>query len=182
MSEDQRNNLKFRIFALAWSGILVLIIFPGLATWGSLLIDSFFGLPTILPFPINIIIGIIIWIPGFFWSIWANLDLFRQGKGSPVPLKDSETRILVIKGPYKYCRNPMIFGHVLIWVGFGFFFNSYTLLLGFSLLIAIILIIFVKTWEEKDLENRFGDTYRDYKNKISFIFPLPPKSQEKRWY
>ena len=180
MSDDQKNNIKFRIFALIWSGILVLIILPGLATWGSILIDTFFGLPNIMPLPINIIIGIIIWIPGFYWSIWANLDLFMRGKGSPVPLKDSETRILVITGPYRYCRNPMIFGYVLIWVSFGFFFNSYILVLGFSLLVAILLIIFVKTWEEKDLKKRFGDSYRDYKNKVSFIFPLPPKRQEQK--
>jgi len=177
MSENQ-SNLKFRIFALIWSGILVLIIFPLLATWASLLIDFFFEIPNILPFPINIIIGIVVWIPGFFWSIWANLDLFRRGKGSPVPLKDSETSILVITGSYRYCRNPMIFGYGLIWVGFGFFFNSYTLLLGFSLLVVILLVIFVKTWEEKDLEKRFGDSYRNYKNKVSFLIPLPPKKQE----
>ena len=74
----------------------------------------------------------------------------------------------------------MIFGYVLIWVGFGFFFNSYILILGFSLLVAILLIIFVKTWEEKDLEKRFGDSYRDYKKKVSFIFPMPPKRQEQK--
>ncbi len=178
MNKVQDKGLKFRIFALIWSGFLVLILFPGLGTWGSLMIDSFFGVPNILPFPINIIIGVIIWIPGFFWSIWANIDLFSRGKGSPVPLKDSETRILVITGPYKYCRNPMIFGYILIWVGFGFFFNSYTLLLGFSLLVAALLILFVKIWEEKDLESRFGESYRDYKKKVSFLIPLPSKGQD----
>jgi protein-S-isoprenylcysteine O-methyltransferase Ste14 len=177
MNEVQ-TKLKFRIIALIWSGILVLIIFPSLATWGALLIDSYFIVPKITSFPINIIIGIVIWIPGFFWSIWANVDLFRRGKGSPVPLKASETKILVITGPYRYSRNPMIFGYVFIWVGFGFFFNSYTLLLGFSLLVTFLLVIFVKTWEEKDLEKRFGDSYRKYKNEVSFLIPLPPKKQE----
>jgi protein-S-isoprenylcysteine O-methyltransferase Ste14 len=177
MNKEQDRSLKFRIFALVWSGFLVLIIFPGLGTWGSLLIDSFFGVPNILPFPINIMIGVIIWIPGFFWSIWANIDLFTRGKGSPVPLKDSETKLLVITGPYKYCRNPMIFGYILIWAGFGFFFNSYSLLLGFSLLVAALLILFVKTWEEKDLERRFGESYRKYKETVSFLIPLPSKGQ-----
>ena len=177
MSIEQSRNLKIRVFALIWSGILVLIIFPGLGTLSSLLIDSFLGIPTILPFPINIIIGIVILIPGFFWSLWANIDLFWKGKGSPIPLKDSETKILVIAGPYKYCRNPMVFGYVLIWVSLGFLFDSYTLLLGFSLLVSLLLILFVKIWEEKDLESRFGDSYREYKNKVSFLIPLPPKRQ-----
>jgi protein-S-isoprenylcysteine O-methyltransferase Ste14 len=71
----------------------------------------------------------------------------------------------------------MVFGYILIWVGLGFLFNSYTLLLGFSLLVAALLILFVKIWEEKDLESRFGDSYRDYKNRVSFLIPIPPKRQ-----
>ncbi len=83
--------------------------------------------------------------------------------------------VLVIRGPYKYTRNPMIFGYILMWVGLGFLFNSIFLLLGFTLIIIILLIILVKSWEEKNLEKRFGKLYIEYKSKVSFLIPLPSK-------
>jgi len=33
----------------------------------------------------------------------------------------------------------------------------------------------VKLWEEKNLEKRFGESYRNYKSQISFLIPLPEK-------
>ncbi|MFX0000341.1 MAG: methyltransferase family protein [Candidatus Hermodarchaeota archaeon] len=128
----------------------------------SLYIDSLFNFPKFVPIPINMIIAIILLVNGFFWAIWSNIELYRRGKGSPVPLKGTHTTVLVIKGPYKYTRNPMIFGYILIWIGLSFLINSIFLLLGFTLIIIILLIIFVKVWEEKNLEKRFGNSYTEY--------------------
>ncbi len=175
MSQQNERKLRLRIFAVIWSGILVIIVFPIIGILVSLLLDSILGLSIILPPPINTLIGIPILTCGFFWAIWANLDIFRRGKGSPVPLKDTQTTILVVKGPYKFCRNPMIFGYILVWIGLGFLFNSFFLLIGFSIIMTSLLVIFVKLWEENNLEERFGDSYREYKKKVSFLIPLPPK-------
>ncbi|MHA2398427.1 MAG: methyltransferase family protein [Promethearchaeota archaeon] len=172
---DKSNNQRLRIFAVIWSGILVIIVLPIIGISVSLFLDYILGLPRILQPPINTYIGIPILIFGFFWAIWANLDIFRRGKGSPVPLKDTQTIVLVVKGPYKYCRNPMIFGYIFIGIGLGFFCNSYFLLIGFSIIITSLLIVLVKFWEENNLEERFGDSYREYKKKVSLLIPLPPK-------
>ncbi|MFX1391601.1 MAG: methyltransferase family protein [Promethearchaeota archaeon] len=169
---DRRTK---RILALVFSGIYVVIILPILGVLVSLYLDSIAGLPKFLPFPINVIIAIIVLIFGFFWALWSNLEIFHSGKGSPVPLKGTQTVMLVIKGPYKYTRNPMVFGYILIWIGLGFLFNSIFLLFGFSLLITLLLIVFVKLWEEKNLEKRFGNSYSEYKKRVSFLIPLPSK-------
>jgi protein-S-isoprenylcysteine O-methyltransferase Ste14 len=157
------------------SGIYVVIILPIIAIYVSFFVDSLINVPWIIPFPINLIIAIIAFIVGFFWAIWSNVSLFKKGEGSPVPLKETQTKVLVMEGPYKYTRNPMIFGYVLFWIGLGFLFKSVFLLVGFTLIITIALIIIVKLWEEKNLERRFGSSYIDYKSKVSFLIPLPPK-------
>ncbi|MFX1418167.1 MAG: methyltransferase family protein [Promethearchaeota archaeon] len=163
------------MLALVFSGIFVVIILPIIGVMVSLYFDSILYLPKIIPIPLNIIIAIVIFTVGFFWALWSNFELFRIGKGSPVPLKGTQTINLVEKGPYKYTRNPMVFGYILIWLGLGFLFNSIFLLFGFTSIITVLLILFVKLWEEKNLEKRFGDSYLNYKRRVSFIIPLPPK-------
>jgi len=162
---DRRN------LALIFSGVLLVGVVPLLLTLLAILLDSLLQFPPIILFPFNMGIAIPILIIGFFWGIWSNLDLYREGKGSPIPTKSTETIILVESGPYKYCRNPMIFGYVLIFVGLGAFVNSLSLLIIIAPLILILLILYVKLIEEKALEARFGEAYVAYKRKKSFIIP-----------
>jgi len=143
----------------------------------SLYIDGFYGLPQLIPYPFNLIVGLLIMINGFFWGIWSNVELYKRGEGSPIPLKDTQTIKVVISGPYKYCRNPMIFGYMLIWIGLGLMFNSFFLTIGFTLIITLLLIIAVKFWEEKDLEKRLGNDYIEYKKDVSFIIPWIKKER-----
>ena len=175
--EEKIRNRK-RIIVLIVSGIYVIIILPIIGVFISLYIDAFFGFSILITTPFNIIIAVIFLVVGFFWAIWANIELYRMGQGSPVPFKETQTRILVIRGPYEYTRNPMVFGYILIWIGMGFFFNSLFLTLGFTSIITILLIVLIKLWEEKNLEKRFGESYVEYKKKISFIIPLPRKKQK----
>ena len=101
---------KKRIIALIVGGIVTLAVLPILLALLARSIDRWLNLPIILQSPLNWIISIPILIVGFFWGIWANLDLVRKGEGSPIPTKSTETIFLVNSGPYRYCRNPMIFG------------------------------------------------------------------------
>ncbi|MFW9828609.1 MAG: methyltransferase family protein [Candidatus Thorarchaeota archaeon] len=179
MVEKNKRKIK-RILALIISGVFVVIILPIIGVYVSLFLDSTFKFPQIVIFPINLIIAIIVMIIAFIWAIWSNFELYHSGKGSPVPLKGTQTMTIVSKGPYRYSRNPMVFGYILLWIGLGFLFNSIFLLIGFSLIITILLILIVKLWEEKDLESRFGNSYLEYKKKVSFLIPLPPKKKKKR--
>ncbi|MFX1294120.1 MAG: methyltransferase family protein [Promethearchaeota archaeon] len=113
-------------------------------------------------------------ILGFFWPIWANIDLFTKGKGSPIPTKSTQTIFLAVSGPYRYCRNPMIFGTFLIFAGLGIFVNSLSLLLIIAPIILILLCLYVKLREEQALEGRFGAPYLEYKNLTSFVIPWFP--------
>ena len=65
----------------------------------------------------------------------------------------------------------MIFGYVLIFIGLGLFLNSWSLMVLISSIVLGLLILYVKLKEEGDLEKRFGDSYKKYKDNTSFIIP-----------
>ena len=171
------SRKKKRIFVLIGSGIYVIIIMPIIGILVSMAMDNLLNLPKIIHTPYNFVVAPIILIVGFFWAIWSNIEIYKRGNGSPVPFKDTHTLYVVRSGPYKYTRNPMIFGYVIIWIGLGVLINSFFLTVGFALIILIVLILVVKLWEEKNLEKRFGSQYLEYKKNVSFIIPFLKKAK-----
>lgn len=174
---EKIRNSK-RVAALIGGGILFVVILPIICILVSQLVDSWFGFPTLIPQPLNFVIAAIFFAVGFFWAIWSNVDLFRKGEGTPVPMSETQTRKLVVDGAYKYTRNPMMFGYLLILVGLGFLFNSLFLTFGVTSIFTVGLVAVIKLWEEKNLERRFGEAYVEYKKKVSFLIPMPPKKQK----
>jgi len=175
---NEMDEKKKRIGVLIGSGLLVVIIFPIIGIVVSLLMDNFFNLPKLIPFPFNLIIAIPLLVWGFFWSIWSNYELFKVGKGTPIPIKEVHTIKVVSSGPYKFCRNPMIFGYIFLWVGLGLLINSFFLTFGVSSIITLFLVIMVKAWEEKHLEKLFGEPYIQYKKEVSFVIPFLKKNKK----
>jgi len=171
------SRKKKKIYVLIGSGIYVMIILPIIGILVSMALNNLLNLPKIIPTPYNFVVAAIILIVGFFWAIWSNIEIYKRGNGSPVPFKDTHTLNIVTSGPYKYTRNPMIFGYILIWIGLGILINSFFLTVGFSLIILILLVLVVKLWEEKNLEKRFGNQYLEYKEKVSFIIPFLKKAK-----
>ncbi|TFF92815.1 MAG: isoprenylcysteine carboxylmethyltransferase family protein [Promethearchaeota archaeon] len=170
------NEKIIRMIALILSGIFILIILPWLTYLISHQIDVILTLQNFVMYPINLILGVLFIIIGVFFGAWSNYTLVKKGNGSPVPAKRTKTKKLVTSGPYKYSRNPMIFGTILIWLGLGFILNSFSFTIFSTLILSISLYLVVKFWEEKNLEERFGEDYKHYKNRVSFIIPLPPKN------
>ena len=181
MSEKQKRRRK-RIVALIVSGTYVLIVLPIIGILISLFLDNLFNFPNLVLFPFNLIIAFILIGIGFFWAIWSNIEIYRKGEGSPVPTKETQTMNLVKTGPYKYCRTPMVFGYSLFWLGLGFLINSLFLTLGVAPLILILLIVVIKSWEEKNLVKRFGKAYIEYKKQVSFVIPLPSRKRRNETY
>ncbi|MHA1728678.1 MAG: methyltransferase family protein [Promethearchaeota archaeon] len=175
--EDNNENdgISIRVFAMVIGGICVMILIPFFSIWFSTNVNELLDFPDIVIFPYNIVISFILLGIGLFWAVWSNIVLFKIGKGSSIPTKLTQTKKLVIKGPYKYSRNPMVFGYILFLIGLGFLFNLLFLIIVFPPLISILLLVYIKGREEKDLVKRFGESYRNYKKKVSVIIPLPPK-------
>jgi len=173
---ENKETKKKRMIALIGSGIFVVIILPLIGIIIALLIDDLLRLPRLLIFPVNLIVAIPIIAWGFFWSLWSNYELYKVGEGSPIPRKDIHTIKVVTSGPYKYCRNPMIFGYIFLWIGLGVLINSLFLTFGISSIVTLLLVIMVKLWEEKHLKNLFGEEYEKYREKVPFLIPRKKKS------
>ncbi len=79
---------------------------------------------------------------------------------------------LIISGPFAYVRNPLYIGNILIYFGFGiislavFPYLQIMALVWFTFQYYLIIKI-----EEDFLENKFGQTYVNYKNRVPRILP-----------
>lgn len=123
----------------------------------------------------RIIISFIIFLIGIWFAIWSNIFLFIRGKGGPADAFgisiSPRTKKLVTSGPYRYSRNPMVFGAFSIYISVAVFLNSIIDLI-FLFVFLFIGIVYLKLSEEKRLLKDFGDEYIEYKKKVSMIFPL----------
>jgi len=95
---------------------------------------------------------------------WKTVSLFIEyGEGTPAPF--DPPRKLVIRGPYIYMRNPMMVAVCLVLSGEALLFASVPLGLWFLFFFGLCLIL-IPLWEEPDLDKRFGESYREYKQKV----------------
>ena len=102
-----------------------------------------------------------------FWSIRAQKVV---GKGTPMPLM--ATQKLVVQKPYLYCRNPLFFGLLNLFFGISILLASISSLV-MVLIFSVIILLYVRFIEEKELENRFGAEYLSYKKATPFLIPSP---------
>jgi protein-S-isoprenylcysteine O-methyltransferase Ste14 len=114
------------------------------------------------------ILSSLFFIAGLPWIAWAVFWQLSRGKGTPVPIVP--TKEFLASGPYRYCRNPMMLGFFLYLSGWAALFNRPGSWIASAALIAF-LILEIKLIEEKELEERFGDAYREYKKKTPFFIP-----------
>ena len=112
--------------------------------------------------------GVMVGLFGIFMLSYTISLFGRVGNGTLAPW--SPTQKLVVVGPYRYCRNPMITGVFFILVGEAGFFNSVDILRWAGLFFIINTIYFIMK-EEPDLEKRFGEEYRNYKENVPRWIP-----------
>jgi len=72
---------------------------------------------------------------------------------------------LLMRGPYRFTRNPMYVAELLLWLGWALYFGSVGVLFGAAVLWLLMSSVAVPR-EERALEARFGDAYLEYKNTV----------------
>lgn len=157
-----------RIIGLMIEGVFFLVILPVALVYFSTRLDQRFGLPHLSFGIINIILGCIFIATGFLLGWWANYVQFTVGRGTPVPLM--ATQQLIVQKPYSYCRNPMALGAIVAYTGVAILIGSVSAV--FLVFIgAVLLLVYIKLLEEKEMELRFGEAYREYRKHTPFIIP-----------
>jgi protein-S-isoprenylcysteine O-methyltransferase Ste14 len=84
-----------------------------------------------------------------------------RAAGTPVPARKPTTAI-VQAGPYRFSRNPIYLAFSLLQLGIAIWVGTWWLIATLGVALAIIHFVVVPR-EERYLEARFGDEYRDYK-------------------
>ena len=90
------------------------------------------------------------------------------GKGTPAPWDSPVT--LVVRGPYRHVRNPMITGVLLVLLAEALFVRSWPLA-GWTACFFLANSVYLPLIEEKGLEKRFGADYRSYKAQVPRWLP-----------
>lgn len=102
----------------------------------------------------------------------ACVGLFvSRGRGTPAPF--DPPRAFVAGGPYRWVRNPMYLGGLLLLLGFGLWHRSPAMAL-FTAVVWAVAHAFVARVEEPGLARRFGESYEDYRRSVNRWVPRRP--------
>jgi protein-S-isoprenylcysteine O-methyltransferase Ste14 len=99
------------------------------------------------------------------WTVWLFATL---GRGTLAPW--DPTSRLVVRGPYRYVRNPMIGGVASILAGEALFFRSWGIAIELAVFVAVNAVYFPLV-EEPGLRRRFGPEYDEYRARVPRWLP-----------
>ncbi len=112
--------------------------------------------------------GATLLVVGFILFL-ASLHRFAsEGRGTLAPWDPPRT--LVVRGPYRYVRNPMISGVVFVLFGEALVLLSRPHVL-WALTFLGINAVYIPLLEEPLLEQKFGEAYREYCRHVPRLFP-----------
>lgn len=154
-----------RWMAFIVSLIIVLVAFPivhGVIPWAISLLTPRYGWTEGDPGTWNLL-GLMPVVVGAAGLIWVLVVMFAQFPKLPERVElEATSRVLVTHGPFAVSRNPMYVAGLILWIGWVFFYGSV------ALFIALLVLwpwcnFFKVPREERALEARFGEAYRQYK-------------------
>lgn len=160
------------VVTLVLGAVFFLVLLPQLIAVGAGRLDQALGLPRFTAGMVNRVAGIVCILAGGLFAFWSVLAEATIGSGTPLPM--IPTKRLVVVPPFTYCRNPMVLGTVVAYLGFGVWIGSVSAI-ALVLVFAALLLTYVKVFEEKELEARFGADYVEYKRRTPFLLPRIPK-------
>jgi len=176
-------------FPLVWLGRTILDRHPtaGGAVWTTTFVHVAlgftFGVPIVravtthqdwrgwaLPVPPGI--GLILVIGTGAACFVTVLNLAVKAFGAPFFIALS--RRLTADWLYAWTRNPMVLAALAWFLALGIWFQSALFVLWVLVVFAPALLFFVKVYEERELEFRFGASYLEYKARTPMLFPRRP--------
>lgn len=100
--------------------------------------------------------------------LWCAFDFGMAGGGTPAPV--DPPRQLVVRGLYRYVRNPMYVGVLTVLLGWNMLYRVDTLL-KYTIVVFVAFNVIVLFYEEPRLRRRFGEAYSDYRAKVGRWVP-----------
>ena len=122
--------------------------------------------------PLSPLIGLILMFIGALLLVMVVFNLILKGLGTPFAV--SLTRVMVTEWSYAWTRNPMILSALAFLVGLGLWLRSAIFLIWLLIVLGPVIFVFLKVYEERELEIRFGVKYMDYRQRTPMFFPRRP--------
>lgn len=140
---------------------LLLVFLPGrVLEWSGIVRPAELGAVELM--------GILIGGAGGALALWCIISFAVLGKGTPAPF--DPPRRLVVRGPYRYVRNPMYIGAAFALGGAALFYRSLPLL-GYVGVFLLVTHLFVVGYEEPTLQRLFGADYQAYRARVRRWLP-----------
>ncbi len=115
--------------------------------------------------------GVVLGGAGLLLQVWCIVLFQRVGRGTPSPLV--ATRRFVCQGPYRWVRNPLNLGELLVFLALAAWFGSIGLL-AYAGLAGLAFHAFIVLWEEPRHATLFGEAYTHYRRSVHRWLPRPP--------
>jgi protein-S-isoprenylcysteine O-methyltransferase Ste14 len=110
--------------------------------------------------------GLIIYLSGFFLMAWALIRLCINYQLGGVDPRSSDR--MVINGPYRIIRHPMYTAALCIALGLAFLIQSTACFTAFCIYLVLIIRLIPK--EEESLVRAYGESYKQYQQKVGKLF------------
>jgi protein-S-isoprenylcysteine O-methyltransferase Ste14 len=114
------------------------------------------------------IAGMAIVLLGAALVFWCVSSFIRFGRGTPAPF--DAPRHLVLRGPYRFVRNPMYMGAAIALCGAALFYRSAGILV-YACVFLLVFHFFIVLYEEPTLRRSFGAGYENYCHSIHRWWP-----------
>ncbi len=137
--------------------------------WGLSLLSPRYGWMDGRPGIWNLLALIVVGV-GIACTLWLISLHFRASPESFQEFRPIQK--LLTPGPYTFSRNPMYLSELVFWFGWALFYGSLAVFIGFLFWVVMFNFV-ILPWEERDLEARFGEAYREYKARVPRWMGLP---------
>jgi protein-S-isoprenylcysteine O-methyltransferase Ste14 len=124
--------------------------------------------PAGAPGPLSIAAGAVLGALGLALLASSIHHFFTRGRGTLAPW--DPPRALVVSGPYRHVRNPMISGVISILFAEAALLGSRPHL-GWALIFLVVNLIYIPLFEEPMLASRFGEPYEEYCRHVRRFVP-----------
>lgn len=101
----------------------------------------------------------------YAWCLW---DFAAFGRGTPAPI--DAPKKLVVRGLYRYTRNPMYVGVLTVILGWAVLFRAAALVI-YALIVGTCFHLFVVLYEEPHLQKEFGTEFDAYRARVGRWLP-----------
>ena len=101
----------------------------------------------------------------YAWCVW---DFATFGRGTPAPI--DAPKKLVVRGLYRYIRNPMYKGVLTVILAWAVLFGAFELML-YALVVGTCFQLFIVFYEEPHLRAEFGSEYEGYCRRVARWLP-----------